>query len=212
MNYKFNPEIHHRRSIRLKDYDYSQEGFYFITLCTGNREHLFGEINDGTMVLNEIGMLIKEEWEKTTEIRKNIALGEYIIMPNHFHAIIQIEHQIKSQTYTTMGLKSTSQTIGSIIRGFKGTTTLKINLIQPVRKECRGVLPYAQNVKSSKQDNSIWQRNYWERIIRNQKEFNQISQYIINNPALWEDDKLNGGEGNTVLEKGEGYNQQEWMV
>ncbi len=86
----FNPSIHHRRSIRLKGYDYAGEGLYFITLCCQDMQHLFGEIMKREMNLNKAGEIVKEEWEKTPAIRQNIALHEYIIMPNHFHAIIEI--------------------------------------------------------------------------------------------------------------------------
>ena len=193
MNNKFNPKIHHRRSIRLKDYDYSQAGFYFITLCTQNHIHLFGEINDGRMLLNNRGLLIKEEWERTSKIRENVILGEYVIMPNHFHAIVQIEHSMRTKTDSSLKLKSPSQTIGSIIRGFKGATIkyFKTDLIQ---------------------EPTIWQRNYWEHIIRTEIEYNKITNYIIENPEHWDKDKLNGGIGNTVLETEEEYNKEDWMV
>lgn len=192
-NNKFNPKIHHRRSVRLKEYDYSQAGFYFITLCTQNHIHLFGEINDDKMLLNNSGLLIKEEWERTSKIRENVILGEYVIMPNHFHAIVQIEHSMLAKTDSSQKLKSTSQTIGSIIRGFKGATIkfFKTDLIQ---------------------EPTIWQRNYWEHIIRTEIEYNKITNYIIENPERWDKDKLNGGIGNTVLEAEEGYNQENWMV
>lgn len=83
--------MHHRKSIRLKGYDYAQAGLYFITLCVQDRKPLFGEIQKGKLKLNIFGKLAKEEWENTAEIRKNISLGEFIIMPNHFHAILQID-------------------------------------------------------------------------------------------------------------------------
>ncbi len=206
-NRKYNPEIHHRRSIRLKEYDYSQPGFYFITLCIKNREHLFGEINNDKMLLNDVGKIIMQEWEKTPQIRNNVKLGEFIIMPNHFHAILQIEYKINTSSDKIDKFQSPSQTIGSIIRGFKGATTLRINQKLPAHDYGRGVLPYAQ-----KSNNSIWQSNYWERIIRTEIEYNKISNYIINNPLCWDNDKLNGGEGNAVLEDEIGYTQEIWMV
>jgi REP element-mobilizing transposase RayT len=89
---KFNPDIHHRRSIRLKGYDYSQEGLYFVTICTQNRECLFGEITNGEMQLNPMGEIAQAEWIKTGQMRPNIQLHESIIMPNHIHGIIQITH------------------------------------------------------------------------------------------------------------------------
>ena len=86
MNY--NPDIHHRRSIRLKGYDYSQKGLYFITICTQHRSHVFGKIEKGKMILNEYGEIAAEEWEKSEEIRNEI--DEYVVMPNYFHGIVEI--------------------------------------------------------------------------------------------------------------------------
>jgi REP element-mobilizing transposase RayT len=87
---KYNPDIHHRRSIRLKGYDYSQNGLYFITICTQNREHLFGTITNGQMALNPMGEIAHNEWFKTASMRPNIRLHEFIVMPNHIHGIIEI--------------------------------------------------------------------------------------------------------------------------
>ena len=87
---KYNPQIHHRRSIRLKGYDYAQAGLYFITICCEGRIHRFGHIKNGEMILNEYGQIAFNEWVKTPQLRPNIELGEFIIMPNHFHGIIQI--------------------------------------------------------------------------------------------------------------------------
>ena len=87
---KYNPDIHHRRSIRLKGYDYSQNGLYFITICTQNREHLFGTISNGQMALNPMGEIAHTEWFKTASMRPNIRLHEFIVMPNHIHGIIEI--------------------------------------------------------------------------------------------------------------------------
>ena len=91
---RYNPDIHHRRSIRLKGYDYSRAGLYFITLCVKNRKNIFGKIEQGKMKLNELGKTAHQEWKHTPEIRKNISLDEFIIMPNHFHAIVKIDYQI----------------------------------------------------------------------------------------------------------------------
>ena len=84
----YNPDIHHRHSIRLQDYDYSQAGAYFVTICTWQRDCLFGEIVNGEMVLNDMGRIVVDEWEKTATVRKNVILDEFVIMPNHFHGII----------------------------------------------------------------------------------------------------------------------------
>jgi|GEM_PF-7055626 len=87
---KYNPDIHHRRSIRLKNYDYSQEGMYFITICTLHQEHLLGNISDGKMILNENGNIANDFWLQIPENFPNVQLDEYIIMPNHIHGIITV--------------------------------------------------------------------------------------------------------------------------
>jgi len=91
---KYNRDIHHRHSIRLKGYDYSQPGFYFITMCTNNHEHLFGEIENEIMIMNEFGNIAKNEWLETADIRDNVELLEYVIMPNHMHGIIVLNDLI----------------------------------------------------------------------------------------------------------------------
>src|SRR5215210_2961095 len=91
---KYNPEIHKRRSIRLKGYDYSQEGLYFITICVQNRKCLFGKIENDEMILNDAGQMVQTEWEKLTERFNNIELHEFVVMPNHFHGILEIVHNV----------------------------------------------------------------------------------------------------------------------
>lgn len=87
----YNPQKHHRRSIRLQGYDYSQEGLYFITICCQDRAHLFGEIVNGEMILNSYGEIAQKEWQNTSVIRDNVVLHEFVVMPNHFHSIIEIK-------------------------------------------------------------------------------------------------------------------------
>lgn len=168
----YNPERHHRRSIRLKDYDYSQVGMYFITICPHNRECLFGEIKNGQMVLNEYGKIVKNEWMKSTEIRNKIKLDEFVIMPNHIHGIIIITDDgrgtlQRAPTVEQFG-KPVSNSIPTIIRLFKSATTKQINQIRHTP-----TIP-------------VWQRNYYEHIIRDEDNLNQIREYIINNPVKWE--------------------------
>ena len=85
MHLKYNSQIHHRRSIRLSGYDYSQPGYYFITICTKNRENLFGEIKRNKMVLSAFGHLVKRHWQQIPRVRRNVALDAFIIMPNHIY-------------------------------------------------------------------------------------------------------------------------------
>ena len=175
---KFDPQKHHRRSIRLKGYDYSQSGWYYITLCTRNRERLFGEVVGSNMKLIELGKIAEKEWLKTAKIRKNIIIDQYIIMPNHLHGIIGImdrEAESKGTMHRAPTIeqfsKPTSNSIPTIIRGFKSAVTKKINNLRNT--------PYV----------SVWQRNYYERVIRNEPELNRIRNYILQNPLNWDIDK-----------------------
>jgi putative transposase len=122
----FNPNIHHRRSIRLKGYDYAQAGLYFITICCQDRAFLFGEVVDGKMILNAFGEIAYQEWQATEQIRENTVLHEFIVMPNHIHGIIEITFK-KNDSESEIGkFQSPSQTIGAIIRGYKIATIKKI--------------------------------------------------------------------------------------
>jgi REP element-mobilizing transposase RayT len=192
---KFNPEIHHRRSIRLKGYDYSRNGAYFVTICSWNRECLFGEISgiktsEPEIILNEYGKIVHDEWNRTVLIRKEIEIGEFIVMPNHFHGIVLIQGRgdrlvapmstiadcIQGRppvapTEDRPGPKPKS--ISSFLAGFKSIVTKRINELRQT--------PGAP----------VWQRNYYEHIIRNETELNRISQYIISNPANWYNDENN---------------------
>ncbi len=180
---KYNPERHHRRSIRLKGYDYSRSGWYFVTIVTYDRQNLFGRVANGEMKLNNAGGIVKTEWLKTREIRKNIELDVFVIMPNHIHGIIIIvdddnvgayRHTPLQNRHASTPFQSPSKTIGAIVRGFKSAVTKQINQIRNTPG-----LP-------------VWQRNYWEHIIRNEIELNRIRQYIIDNPKKWDDDRYFG--------------------
>ena len=180
MNYN---SQHYRRSIRLKEYDYSQPGWYYITICTYNKKCLFGRIANSKMVLNEFGKIVNEEWQKTKEIRRNIDLDYYVIMPNHVHGIIIIEFNsdnVGANSYSPLQgneciknkLISTSRTIGAIVRGFKGSVTKRINELRNTR------------------GSPVWQRNYYEHILRNEMDLYCTRNYIKNNAFKWELDDL----------------------
>ncbi|MBI4211506.1 MAG: transposase, partial [Deltaproteobacteria bacterium] len=164
-----------RRPIRLRDYDYSQNGAYFVTICTHKRECLFGEIVNGEMQLNDIGRVVVDEWLKTPQIRDEIDLDQWVIMPNHFHGIIVINRRgtlQRAPTHEQFG-KPTSNSIPTIIRLFKSTVTKRINEFRNTPQQ------------------PVWQRNYYEHVIRNEDSLNQIREYIFNNPDQWEFDQEN---------------------
>ncbi len=156
---KYNPDKHHRRSIRLKGYDYSQPGFYFITICTWQRECLFGEIKNAQMHLNRLGEVIQYNWHLLAQKFSNIRLDTFIIMPNHIHGILHISQQLKID-------------LPEIIRSFKTTSARRINQLRATQ----GI--------------PVWQRNYYEHIIRNHETLTKIRQYITDNPQSWERDQL----------------------
>jgi len=171
---------HHRHSVRLKGYDYSQSGAYFITICTNGRQCVLGEFWEGTIILNENGRIVNNERLKTSEIRQNVTLDEYIIMPNHIHGIINIvetNNNVGAHGNVPLQIekfgKSTSNSIPTIIKLFKSTVTKQINIIRGTPGE------------------KFWQRNYYEHIIRNGDELNKIREYIIYNPLKWELDNKN---------------------
>ena len=165
---------HHRRSIRLKDYDYSQSGAYFITICTYNKECLFGEIVDSQTHLNKFGWVISEEWLRSIKLRQEIELDEFVIMPNHIHGIVIIIESNVGATGRSPLLKGPKpKSIGAFVAGFKSAVTKRINSI-------RGTpgMP-------------VWQRNYYEHIIRSEKDLQNITDYIEANPSLWDEDDNN---------------------
>ncbi len=201
---KYNPHIHNRRSIRLKGYDYSQAGLYFITICCQDSACLFGKIENGEMQLNDAGKMIQLEWLKLPNRFSNIELHEYVVMPNHFHAILEIvgatlvvapnndgdgynnggendngdenDDGDENKNRATTRVAPT-KTIGDMMDAFKSITTVE----------------YIRGVKTlgwPRFDGKIWQRNYHEHIIRNEQSYQTISDYIINNPAKWTDDKF----------------------
>lgn len=229
---KYNPNIHNRRSIRLKGYDYSQPGLYFVTICVQHRKCLFGEISKGQLKLNNAGKMVHAEWEKLPLRFPNIRLHEFVVMPNHFHAILEIVRatlvvapndfdapndsnaKIDDNDGANDERDSDSLEINSITgdteksgqsgqpRGFAPTvnTGNTGNVVGKTLGDMLGAfqsittVEYIRGVKQKNWpsfDGKLWQRNYWEHIIRNEQSYNRISKYIINNPVNWDDDKFN---------------------
>lgn len=176
----FNPVIHHRRSLRLKGYDYAQAGAYFITICTNERKCLFGKVVDGEMRLNDTGRIVAEEWIKSAEIRREIEMDEWVVMPNHIHGIVIITTEVGAHgrapqppdvsSTVTQGRSSLyrpPKSLGSLIAGFKSAVTKRIN------------------AQRGTPGTPVWQSNYYEHIIRNEVSLDRIRNYIVNNPLQW---------------------------
>jgi REP element-mobilizing transposase RayT len=189
---KFDPQKHHRRSIRLPNYDYTQIGAYYITIVTHNRELLFGEVVDGEMKLNALGQIAQREWERLQKRFKHIELGAFVIMPDHVHGIIIIRYgwgtadsfrhdnlqdPRRAPTGETVTVeqfgKPVSGSIPTIVRSYKSSVALRINYARPG------------------DTTPIWQRNYYEHVIRNEKDMQAKWDYVESNPANWENDNEN---------------------
>ncbi|MGB7538242.1 MAG: transposase [Anaerolineales bacterium] len=179
----YDPLSHYRRSIRLPGYDYTAPGAYFITIATHNRQTIFGEIIDGVIQLNTCGEIARDEWVKTAAIRREIALDEFAIMPNHMHGIIVIDgvrrdtaspcpygdQPIRIPTIEHFS-KPVIGSIPTIIRAYKSAVTYHINRIRPTPGD------------------PVWQSNYYEHIIRDEDDLSRIREYIMNNPLRREMD------------------------
>lgn len=188
-------------SARATWWDYSSEGLYFITICTRNQETLFGEIESEQMILSPIGKIVEEEWLKSFSIRDELYCEEYVIMPNHIHAILQIknnpvethgsastsgqqspvkahDHENTVETHGRASLPNNNgvayrppKSISSFVAGFKSEATTKIN-------------QYRQSTMP------VWQTRFHDHIIRDFEEYHRIQNYIIDNPSNWQKDKL----------------------
>jgi REP element-mobilizing transposase RayT len=169
----YDPTRHRRRSIRLPAYDYAQPGAYFLTVVTHQRQCLFGEIVDGRVLLGGHGEAVEQEWLRSTQIRREIQLDPFVVMPNHIHGIVIIGEPIDVGAHGRAPLHRAPQSLGSFVAGFKSAVIKRIN-------ELRGT-PGA----------TVWQRNYYERIIRDEEELNRVRQYIADNPARWQQDPEN---------------------
>mgnify|MGYP006293577631 CR=1 FL=1 len=196
---KFRRDLPDRRSIRLRGYDYSSPGEFFVTICTRNRECLFGNVVHGEMVLNEIGEIARDFWQRIPDRYDDVVLDEFVVMPNHVHGIIGIEFNPDHSPHSAGVIHPVGSThpVGAIheLPLQDGETDF-----ETYRKQRRQMLLskiigwYKMNVAKhanillDNTGNRFWQRNYYEHIIRNDKSLNRIRDYIINNPAQWEED------------------------
>lgn len=161
-------KLPNRKPTRLKEYNYSNHGYYFITICTKGNRRLFGEITDSRIILNQFGKIIEECWQDLPNHYPNCELDYYVIMADHFHGILVLDN--RRERSKTLPYKK-HYGLSEIIRGFKSFSARKIN-----------------NILDSK-ERFHWQRSFYDRIIRNEKELYQIRKYITQNPMKWEIEK-----------------------
>jgi putative transposase len=193
----------HRKSIRLKGYDYSQAGAYFVTVVCQNRAPLFGEIIDGEMVLNDAGKMVVTEWEAIVGRFPNVELGIYVVMPNHFHAIVMIRDAtsvgaglVPAPVTSEENIPFNGMNPGEDRAAIKAAPTGNLPTLGQILGAFKSITTHAYihgvDEKGWPQfDKRLWQRNYYERIIRNDREMDAIWRYIEANPATWATDEEN---------------------
>lgn len=180
----FHPDRHHRRSVRLQDADYAPEGVYFVTVCTFGRQRLFGEVNEGVMCLSRFGRIAVEEWARTEEVRPYVVLDAFVVMPDHVHLLFGIRpHEGNAPprgSDTTPVARATHRvaptitsgpprgSVGSIIGQYKSVVTKRVRAIDPTVR--------------------VWQRSFWDRVVRTEREADALRRYIAENPAKWDPD------------------------
>jgi len=170
-----------RKRIRLKNYDYSQDGYYFVTICAENREEWFGKVEKGEMILNQYGKIANQCWDDLPNHYLNCSLDSFVVMMNHIHGIIVILN--KDVTIVGNGLKPfPTHGLSEMIPGFKTFSSRKIN-------------------EEIKNDNKFqWQKSFYDHVIRNETELYRIRDYIKNNPLKWDLDRENPSSRNFNME------------
>ncbi|MDP2807546.1 MAG: transposase [bacterium] len=172
---------HHRRSIRLPEYDYSQEGAYFVTICTQDRKCIFGEIVNGKMVLNEWGQIVDDEIIKTETLHPGVIIDTYGIMPNHVHLIILLCGDAGQGRDMARHVPTGKRPFGKPQPGS----------LSAIAGSIKSAVTKNINLKRSVPGGSVWQSRFFEHVIRNQKSYGNIRQYIIENPFYWDQDEEN---------------------
>lgn len=176
------PSLHWRRSIRLRNYDYTQNGAYFVTICVQDRACLLGTVVGGEMRLSEAGQIVQDVWNGLPSHYPHLQLDAWVIMPNHVHGIIVLHDDT-----VPAGLKPAPTPIATakrhglpeIVRALKTFSARRINVLRATP------------------GTKFWQRNYWEHIIRDEPEYQRICAYIHNNPLQWEMDSLHPRKATT---------------
>jgi len=180
-----------RRSIRLRGYDYSEEGAYFVTICTWDRQPLLGRIVEGRMIPSECGWVVAQSWLDIPGHFPDVGLDEWVVMPNHLHGILVISHDrrgtaCRAPTPASERFgKPTTGSLPTIVRSFKAAATRRINVLR------------------GSGGRSVWQRGYYEHVIRNEAELDRLRRYVLDNPVQWDTDEDNPGRAASAGPQGE---------
>jgi putative transposase len=169
----YDPRKHDRHSIRLRGFDYTAPAAYFVTICTYNRDLIFGAINDGALTFSRRGLIAQQCWRDIPNHRPYVTLDQFIVMPNHLHGVFCIEPFAERATQVLPLQRAVAHSVGAIVGSYKAAVSRTINKLRPGA------------------GNNLWQRNFFEHIIRDENSLFAIRQYIETNPQRWEDDKEN---------------------
>ena len=161
-----------RRSIRLPGYDYRSSGAYFVTICTAGQKPLFGSVLAGSVQLSELGHIAEDCWKQIECIRREVSLDAYVVMPNHIHGILLINADETASNARGAARESAAGSLGTILAQYKSIVTKRSKLLR------------------SPPTSPIWQRNFFDHIIRSAASLDKIRQYIVENPGRWVDDDL----------------------
>lgn len=165
----YDPDKHHRRSIRLKDYDYRQPGAYFVTLCVQDRAALFGNVSDGVVRHNDAGAMVQTVWEELPACYPGVDIDDFVVMPNHMHGILVLLGTARTET---------ALSVGDVVQRFKTMTARRY--VDGVKRLGWPAFP-----------GRLWQRNYYEHIIRGDAALDRLTRYILENPSRWAFDDEN---------------------
>lgn len=173
------PTYQRKNSLRLQGYDYSNEGVYFITIGTKNRVSHFGKVSHDKVLLSDSGKIVADEWRKTSEIRKEVILGEWVIMPDHFHALLAFKSPKEIAGSSTVSADGHPPVLGEIsnYKNAFGRQSKNLSaLVRSFKASC------TSRIRNKVNPNFAWQRSFHDRIVRSQKELERIEDYIFENP------------------------------
>jgi REP element-mobilizing transposase RayT len=186
---QYDPSIHHRRSMRLATWDYRDCGAYFVTICTHNRIPLFGRFTGDQLSLNAFGKVAEEEWQVTPDLRSEVALDAFVVMPNHVHGIVWIQRDAVAALAPTTGMRASL--LPSSVNPRRRATGVAPGSLSAAVGAYKSAVTRVVNRMRSTPGGAVWQRNYWDRVIRSDQELDRAREYIYDNPRRWSQDKYN---------------------
>ena len=196
---KDSPNQHHRRSIRLCDYDYTQAGAYFVTICAYKHSCIFGKAANGEVVWSRFGRIAAERWSDIPRHFAHVTLDAFVVMPNHIHGILFLRYPDGEDWATRRGIACYAPTTTPAEMGPRRFGTLQSGSVAAIIRSYKSAASRSINELRRRRGARVWQRNYYEHIIRDERTLEDIREYIANNPLIWAFDHENPDAPNCVL-------------